>query len=97
MEQARHEEGFGLYDEQDGCWMGNTLGPYVFAIEYMAQAAAFVMTGRLGWDEARISVRPYDGSGTTKKDVLDMPAISEQDRSTVLRLMREDIIGGDGK
>lgn len=52
---------WGVYDTQDGCWMGSDGGPVTFAVQDLARVAAQVACVRLGWPETRCVAREYDG------------------------------------
>jgi hypothetical protein len=74
--------GYGMYDTQDNCWLGDETGPRVFTIEdsakangmphrLMAQIAAQMVEVQLGYTPGRVQVREYDVKNLRLRDQVE--------------------------
>ena len=71
--------GYGMYDTQDNCWLGDDTGPKVFTIEdsakanglphrLLAQIAAQMVEVQLGYTPGRVEVREFNTPNLRLRD-----------------------------
>jgi hypothetical protein len=79
--------GYGLYDTQDGCWLGDSTGPRVFTIQdsaeanglphrLLAQIAAQMVEVQLGYTPGRVRVREFTDENLQLRDEVQITMTS---------------------
>ena len=74
--------GYGMYDTQDNCWLGDETGPKVFTVEdsaranglphrLMAQIAAQMVEVQLGYTPGRVQVREFNAPNLRLRDQVE--------------------------
>lgn len=75
----RHDlAGYGVYDTEDNCWMGDQTGPLAYEEEEMAKIAARILASRMRWPASRLKAMPMDPEANVKRDDV-VPQISAEE------------------